>query len=382
MKLFLLCMCVAFAQGGLATLHMAKERGLPNNYIVQLKDVADVDQVADELEGYFTQMRTPIGKINKIRLVMRALTLRIPPHLVNYVRSLDAVEFVEQDSLGHIQGQQNGATWGIDRVDQRDLPLDNTYQSKSCGNGVNVYVMDTGVNVKHSEFGTRAHMLYGTTDDHGHGTHYSGTVGGATYGIARQSTIQSVKICNQHGSCTKSAFVLGSDSVKAHNQSPKGVVSMSLHYGASKLIDNAVTALWDAGYVISVAAGNKDADSCHYSPQRVVNTNTVGATDDSDARAYFSNYGTCVDIFAPGVDILSAGYATTTGTAIMSGTSMACPHVSGAAALYVSKANTETPQQIKTRMLSDSTLNKVTDAKGSPNKLLYIGNVSTQRPSY
>ncbi|XP_033638211.1 aqualysin-1-like [Asterias rubens] len=259
--------------------------------------------------------------------------MTVPPgeNKHSQVRSLDAVEVVEQDSLGRIQGQQNGATWGLDRVDQRNLPLDNTfkYPDDFQGNGVNVYVMDSGVNINHGEFGTRAKLLYGVADDHGHGTHCSGTVGGATYGIARQSTIQSVKVCDRYGGCPVSVFVTGCDSVKAHNQSPKGVVSVSLRFPASKSIDNAVTALWNAGYVVSVAAGNDDTDACTYSPSRAASTITTGATDKYDARAYFSNYGTCVDIFAPGVEILSAGYASDTGTTIMSGTSMACPHVSG-----------------------------------------------------
>ncbi len=291
------------------------------------------------------------------------------------------VAYVEENGVMSINATQTGATWGIDRVDQRNLPLSGTYTYNRTAAGVHAYIIDTGVLRTHSQFtgrmgnGFDAVTAGGTGNDcNGHGTHVAGTVGGTTWGIAKGVTIHPVRVLGCTGSGTTAGVVSGMNWVAANRVRP-AVANMSLGGGASTTIDSAVASMTAAGVTVVVAAGNNNASACNYSPARAPSAITVGSTTSTDARSSFSNFGTCLDIFAPGSSITSSWYTSTTATNTISGTSMASPHVAGAAALYLATNTTASPATVTSAITSNSTANKVTSpGTGSPNRLLYTLN--------
>jgi subtilisin family serine protease len=270
-----------------------------------------------------------------------------------------------QPSCGLAEVAQNApANWGLDRIDQHSLPLDNSYTTRCDGSRVQVYVLDTGIRKSHVEFNGRAicgaNYVSGEScqDFDGHGTHVAGTIGGATYGVAKRVEILDVKVFNREGVGALSTVLAGLEYVvsqKRRNPDIPMVVNMSLgSVGTSNEIKNAVDEAVAAGIVVVVAAGNKGMDACNYSPAFVPSAITVGATDRQDARPTWSNFGNCVDLSAPGVQIVSAYFTNDRATASLSGTSMAAPHVAGAAALYLQANPSWTPAQVWQAMRNDA----------------------------
>ena len=288
------------------------------------------------------------------------------------------VSFVQQNQ--RFTADQDNATWGLDRTDQRDLPLDTTYTAPNTGSAVTAYVIDTGIDAAHGDFGGRASVGTDTVGDgqngvdcHGHGSHVGGTIAGTTWGLAKQAKVVGVRVLDCAGGGTTETVVAGIDWVAANATKP-AVANMSLGGPADTAIDAALKRATDAGVTFAVAAGNSGADACTASPAREPSAITVGATDDRDARASFSNFGSCVDVFAPGVGIESVAAGSGTGSTSMSGTSMASPHVAGAAVLYLNDHPAATPAEVATALTGNATAGKVTNpGAGSPNKLLFVG---------
>jgi len=302
------------------------------------------------------------------------------------------VRYIEVDQVMSITENtqtQTGATWGIDRIDRADLPLAGSYEYWiSAGTGVTAYIIDTGIKVTHTEFGGRA--IFGTStitgeandDLNGHGTHVAGTVGGTVYGVAKKVTLVAVKVLSGSGSGTTAGVISGVQwATGNHNNRGKdarSVANMSLGGGASTTLDQAVTESITAGVNYAIAAGNNNANACTYSPARVPTAITVGATSSNDARASFSNFGTCVDTFAPGDGITSSWITSNTATNTISGTSMAAPHVAGVVALRLANLLADggkeppAPADVEKWVQSTSTPGKVTNpGTGSPNRLIY-----------
>jgi serine protease len=289
------------------------------------------------------------------------------------------VAYVEEDGVVHTMGTQTGATWGLDRIDQASLPLSGSYVYPNEAANVTAYIIDTGIRTSHSSFGGRARHGFtaindgrGSDDCQGHGTHVAGTVGSSTWGVAKQVDLVAVRVLGCNGSGSNSGVISGVDWV-AQNASGPSVANMSLGGSASTALDTAIRNATNRGVTMVVAAGNENQNACNVSPARAPEAITVGSSTSSDARSSFSNWGTCVDIFAPGSNITSARYSSSTASTTMSGTSMAAPHVAGAAALYLQTNPSATPSQVTAALTNNATSNKLSGVNGSPNKLLYVG---------
>ncbi len=289
------------------------------------------------------------------------------------------VKFVEEDGPVRATTTQSGATWGLDRIDQRDRPLNGTYVYTPTGAGVHVYIIDTGIRRTHTQFGGRAVIGFdsigdgqNTNDCNGHGTHVSGTVGGSTYGVAKGVTLHAVRVLDCQGNGTDSTVIAGVDWVTANRITP-AVANMSLGGGASTALDTSVQNSINAGVTYAIAAGNDyGVDACTESPGRVPAALTVGSTTSTDAKSDFSNIGTCLDLFAPGSSITSSWNTSDTATNTISGTSMATPHVAGVAALYLQNNTNASPATVANAIITTATTNHLTGiGTGSPNRLLY-----------
>lgn len=360
---------------------------IPGRYIVVFKDIVpEPAREAAALVGSFG------GRMHfTYARVMKGFAATLPDAAVQALRNNPLVESIEQDqtvTLSTIQ-QENQATWGLDRVDQVDLPLDTVYHYGATGAGVTAFIIDTGIRADHAEFTGRLLPGYtsisdgnGTNDCNGHGTHVAGTTGGTTWGIAKQVKLVPVRVLDCNGSGTYSGVIAGVDWVAASTQRP-AVANMSLGGSLSSSLNTAVAGAVSKGVTMVVAAGNSSADACKYSPSSEPSAITVGATTSSDARASYSNYGTCLDLFAPGSSITSAWNTSSTATNTLSGTSMATPHVTGAAALVLESNPAASPAAVATFLASHATTNHVTSAgSGSPNLLLYsLGTGTATEPA-
>jgi subtilisin family serine protease len=349
-----------------------------DRYIVVLKDSADSSTVAaDHARRYGVQDRVVYGS------AIEGYAGKVPPGKLDALKSDPRVAYVEPDGIVQATTTQTGATWGLDRIDQRALPLSNSFTYTNTGAGVTAYIIDTGIRFAHNEFGGRATSGYdavdgGSADDcNGHGTHVAGTVGGSTYGVAKGVSLVAVRVLNCSGSGTWSGVIAGINYVTGqHATGAPAVANMSLGGGASSSVDTAVRNSILDGVSYAIAAGNGNAggkgqNACNYSPARVSEAMTIGATDRTDTKPRWSNYGSCVDLFAPGVSITSAWYTSNTATNTISGTSMATPHVAGVAAQYLQSNTAASPATVRNALYNNATLNVVKSSSTTDARLLF-----------
>jgi subtilisin family serine protease len=365
---------------------------IPGRYIVVLKrDVSDVPGLARRLasqEG---------GQLRRVyQTAIKGFSVKLPEGAAERLARHPQVAYVEPDRRAQLHGTQtNPPSWGIDRVDQRDLPLSNSYTWENDGTGANVYILDTGIRLSHQDFGGRASYVPNgnngdfvndgqgsAADCHGHGTHVAGTAAGASFGVAKGAKIWAARVINCAGSGEVEMVIEAIDWVTANAERPASV-NMSLGYGNVQSIRDAVEASVAAGINHAVSAGNgnflgRPQDACNQAPGGAPNAVTVGATEIDDDEASFSNFGSCVDILAPGVNIISASHTSDNGSVGMSGTSMASPHVAGAMAVYLSGNPSATPAQVTNWLVSNASLDKIdlhrsSETNGTANRLLFIG---------
>ncbi len=344
--------------------------GIDGDYIVVFKD--DVD---DALSKADLKILKHAGKKKfSYDKVLKGFSASLTPGAVALLQADPDVAYIEQDGVVSTMTTQSGATWGIDRIDQRNRPLSGTYTYTSTGSGVTAYIIDTGIQTSHSQFGGRAAVSYDALggngqDCNGHGTHVAGTVGGSTYGVAKGVSLRAVRVLDCNGSGSTSGVIAGMNWV-ASNHAATAVANMSLGGGYSASTNTAANNLASSGVFLAVAAGNSNANACNSSPSSAANATTVAASTSTDARATYSNYGSCVDLYAPGSSITSAWL--NGGTNTISGTSMATPHVVGVAALYKATYGNASYSTIRSWLTTNATAKLITgNVSGTPNKLLY-----------
>ena len=358
---------------------------LKDRYIVVLQDSADSAEVAKEHGNrYGVEDRLVYGS------ALEGYAGKVPPGQLEKIRSDPRVKYVEPDGLATKFVTQTSATWGLDRIDQRWRPLSGTYTYEQTGAGVTAYVIDTGIRITHSEFdglsANRASLGAEFVDDSataddcdGHGTHVAGTIGGSTWGVAKGVNLVAVRVLDCTGSGAWSWVISGINWVtEQHDSGEAAVANMSLGGGAIQSVDDAVAASIADGVTYSVSAGNSNRDACGYSPARTFDALTIGSTTSSDARSSFSNYGSCVDWFAPGSSITSANM--NGGSLTLSGTSMSSPHTAGAAALWLQGHLTDTPDQVRSALAGALTTGVVTSSNSPANHLLYVGSTDAGPP--
>lgn len=350
---------------------------IEGQYIVTLRDdqVDDVSQAIQELLNIRQEQ-----VLNAFDSALKGFVVRMPASAAELLRRHPHVLSVEQDREVHVASlqTQTGAPYWLDRIDQLSLPLNNTYQYEETGAGVRAYVVDTGVRPTHQEITGRVEPGFSLVNDglnsadcNGHGTHVSALLGGTTRGVAKGVTIVPVRVFNCTGSGSWSDVITGLDWVRANVQQP-AVVTVAISGSASTAMDSAVSSLVNQGVSVVVAAGNNNSNACDYSPARVAQAITVGATTVTDSRASFSNFGSCLDVFAPGDQITSAHFDSDTAVFTRSGTSQAVPLVAGVAATVLERSPSSSPAAIASYVRMTASLDRVTSAgTGSPNLLLF-----------
>lgn len=383
----LLPMGASMAQDQMAPLiNENAPKRIPGQYIVVFKQGV----ASATLQSTRERVRALGGKVGyTYTSVVRGFSATLPDSAVRALRGMPDVAYIEVDQVGTLNVVQVNPPAGLDRTSERPLPLDARYTYSETGNGVHVYVIDTGIRPGHTEFGGRVSggvntmsAAAGTDDCHGHGTHVAGTIGGATFGIAKQVALHPVRA----GDCANTYLapvIAAVDWVTANRVLP-AVVNLSSGFSPSPTLDTAIANSVASGVTYAVAAGNNNGDACNISPARAPTAITVGAIDPAnDTRAGFSNFGTCVDLFAPGVNTLSAGITSNTATAVMSGTSMASPHVAGVAARYLQAHPGAAPAAVWAAIHNaDNTAATagwggiVNPGAGSPNELLHYGSLN------
>ena len=371
-------LCLAVTRVAAAQEVQTPERAIPGQYIVVL-DEQQVTRAQTRTQGDALVRQHGGVILRRFENALRGFSVAMSATAAAAMARSPRVRYVEQDSVREIVETQSGATWGLDRIDQRDLPLNSTYIYDTDASVVDVYIIDTGIRSTHSQFGGRVSSVgftaindgNGTNDCNGHGTHVAGTVGGITYGVAKGVTLHAVRVLGCTGSGSTSGVIAGIEWVTANHVKP-AVANMSLGGGASTALDDAVRNSIAAGVTYAIAAGNSNANACSSSPARVTQALTVGSSTSGDARSSFSNFGTCVDLFAPGSSITSAWITNDTATNTISGTSMASPHVAGVAALYLAGDPTATSSTVHAAVVNNASLDKLTGVgTGSPNRLLH-----------
>lgn len=374
-------------------------------YIVQFNDQLPLGETVSSLTGSLLGTLGLGNAMFEYDTVLQGFAAALTPAQVELLQALPLIKSIELDRVIQAGAVQSSPVWGLDRIDETDMPLDGAYEYvDSAGANVHVYVIDTGINPDHQEFTGRVgagqnfvssgpldgllggllggllplDLLGGEVDPdawqdcNGHGTHVAGTAAGTQYGVAKQATVHAVRVLNCAGSGTGSAVIAGIEWV-AENAEYPAVVNLSLGGGASDAEDQAIANLFNANVLPVVAAGNDDGDACNSSPARAPEAVTVASTASDDSESSFSNHGTCVDIYAPGSSIVSADYANNSGTANLSGTSMASPHVAGAAALILGETPSLTSADVAAALISNATVGKVARSPanvGTPNLLL------------